>query len=411
MFRLYNISVYTAGFSLRILALFNQKIRLFVTGRKNTFDFLSEKIKSDDRVFWFHCASLGEFEQGRPVIESVKKKYPKHKILLTFFSPSGYEIQKNYPPADVITYLPLDTQKNAKKFVNAVHPEMAFFIKYEFWPNILKELRNNKIKTLLISGVFRKDQAFFKKYGSWMRNSLEAFSYFFVQNNESKSLLQQIGFQNVSVSGDTRFDRVFEITKQDNRLDFIENFKQNKYTLVAGSTWPSDEKFLIDYINHEMNNDEKIIIAPHNIREELITGLKRKIKKKVTLFSDKEKDFNAQVFIVDTVGILTKVFSYANAAYIGGGFDKEGIHNVLEPATFGVPVVIGPIYNNFKEAVDLVELGGCIVVNDQISLNQSLKRLYSKTQYRIDKGNIAKKFILKNVGATEIILDYLAKSI
>ncbi|RUA07040.1 MAG: 3-deoxy-D-manno-octulosonic acid transferase [Flavobacteriia bacterium] len=411
MFCLYNISVYTTGFFLKIVALFNKKIRLFTEGRKETFGILNLKIKKEDRILWFHCASLGEFEQGRPLIEAVKEKYPAYKILLTFFSPSGYEVQKNYAFADVVTYLPLDTKKNVKRFLDIVHPEMVFFIKYEFWPNILRELLNRNTETLLISGVFRKDQAFFKFYGGWMRRSLKAFSHFFVQNKESEELLQSIGLLNVTISGDTRFDRVSEILKQDNSLGFIENFKQNKYTLVAGSTWPSDEKYLINYINNQADKDEKIIIAPHNIKPELIADLKKKIKKKITMFSDKVKNNEAQVFIVDTVGILTKVFSYADAAYIGGGFDKEGVHNVLEPATFGLPVIIGPVYSNFKEAVDLVELGGCKVVKDQASFNKSLKTLYADPDYRKEKGNISKAYILKNVGATKIILDYVAEKI
>ncbi len=380
-------------------------------GRKETFGILHSKIKKEDRVLWFHCASLGEFEQGRPLIEAVKKKYPAYKILLTFFSPSGYEVQKDYAFADVVTYLPLDTKKNAKKFLDIIHPEMVFFIKYEFWPNILRELLNRKTETLLISGVFRKDQAFFKSYGGWMRKSLKAFSHFFVQNKESEELLKNIGLHNVTISGDTRFDRVFEILKQDNSLDFIKNFKQNKYTLVAGSTWPSDEKYLINYINNQADKDEKIIIAPHNIKPDLIAHLKKQINKTVTMYSDKVKNNKAQVFIVDTVGILTKVFSYADAAYIGGGFDKEGVHNVLEPATFGLPVVIGPVYSNFKEAVDLVKLGGCKVVNDQSSFNKSLKTLYTDPDYRKEKGKISKVYILKNTGATKIILDYVAEKI
>lgn len=411
MFWLYNISVYTAGFFLKIIALFNKKIRLFTEGRKETFNILTGGIRHNDKVLWFHCASLGEFEQGRPLIESIKKKYPDHKILLTFFSPSGYEVRKNYAFADVIAYLPLDTKKNAKRFLDLVHPEMVFFIKYEFWPNILKELQKRKTETLLISGVFRKDQAFFKSYGGWMKRSLNAFTHFFVQNTESKDLLSKLNFQNVTVSGDTRFDRVLEITKQDNTLSFIEEFKQGKYTLVAGSTWPSDEKFLINYINQVAAADEKIIIAPHNIKPELIRDLVKNIEKKVTLFSEQKRDNSAQVFIVDTVGILTKVFSYADAAYIGGGFDKEGIHNVLEPATFGLPVVIGPVYNNFKEAVELVDLGGCIVVKDQGSFDRTLKKLYSDALYRKNKGDLSRSFIINNTGATKIILDYVAQKI
>ncbi len=407
MYLLYNIAVYTVGFLLKIIAIFNKKISLFVSGRKETFSKLQSVISSNDQVVWFHCASLGEFEQGRPIIEKVKNQHPDYKIVLTFFSPSGYEIIKNYAFSDIVTYLPLDTKKNVKLFLQIVHPKIAVFIKYEFWPNLLNELKKREIDTILVSGIFRENQAFFKNYGNWMVRSLKAFSHFFVQNKTSKVLLKQIGFNNVTISGDTRFDRVFEITKQDNYLDFIENFKQTKYTLVAGSTWPKDEEFLVNYINNHASIDEKFIIAPHNINEKIIKNLQQSIKKKTVLFSDKEYDNEAQVFLVDTIGILTKIYSYADAAYIGGGFGTEGVHNVLEPASFGIPLCIGPVYNKFQEAIDLVNLQACVVLKNQENFNLYFQKLFTDINYRIVKGKISKDYILDNTGATEIILEYI----
>ncbi len=407
MYLLYNIAVYCVGFFLKLIAIFNKKINLFVAGRKEIFPKLQHVISSNDQVIWFHCASLGEFEQGRPIIEKIKNQHPDYKIVLTFFSPSGFEVIKNYALVDIVTYLPLDTKKNVKKFLQITHPKIAVFIKYEFWPNLLNELKKQKIETILVSGIFRENQAFFKKYGKWMVKSLKAFSHFFVQNEKSKILLQQIGFNNVTISGDTRFDRVFEITKQDNYLDFIEKFKQNKYTLVAGSTWPKDEEFLINYINNHASIDEKFIIAPHNINEKLIKNLRKNINKKAILFSEKEYNNNAQVFIVDTIGILTKIYSYADAAYIGGGFDPEGVHNVLEPATFGIPLNIGPVYNKFQEAVDLVNLQACEVLKTQENFNLHFQLLFTDINYRLGKGKISKNYIYDNIGATKIILEYI----
>lgn len=408
---LYNISIYITWFLLKIIAIFNKKINLFVTGRKNTFGELAENISKNDEIIWFHCASLGEFEQGRPLIEKIKTKHPNFKIVLTFFSPSGYEVQKNYTFADVITYLPLDTKNNAKKFFDLVHPKMAIFVKYELWPNILSELEKRKIETILISGVFRPDQVFFKAYGSWMRKSLKAFSYFFVQNELSKNLLKSIGFVNSTVCGDTRFDRVYEITKQNNHLQFIEDFIQNKYVLIAGSTWPKDEELLVNYINNYASDDEKFIIAPHNITSNGIEYLINSIQKKTTLFSDKIKNNEAQVFIVNTVGILTKIYSYANVAYIGGGFEKDGIHNILEPATFGIPLVIGPKFDKFQEAKDLANLNACEIVNNENELRTHLNKLFQDEDYRMKRKKITREYILKNIGATDIILNYVSKKI
>ncbi len=408
---LYNIAVFVTEILLNIIALFDKKIRLFIQGRKNTFTKLESKISETDKTIWFHCASLGEFEQGRPIIEYLKNNFPHYKIVLTFFSPSGFEVRKNYEFADVVVYLPLDSKSNAQKFLSIVHPTMAVFVKYEFWPNFLNQLNKNNIETILVSGIFRKNQAFFKFYGSWMRNSLKAFSHFFVQNSASKKLLEEIGFINITISGDTRFDRVFEISEQNNHLDFFEGFTQNKSTLVAGSTWPKDEEYLVNYINFHASINEKFIIAPHNIDKQEIKRLKDSLNKKTILFSDKEKDNNANVLIVDTIGILTKIYSYADYAYIGGGFGKDGVHNVLEPASFGIPLIIGPNFKKFQEAIDLVELNACDIVNNSDDFKKCLAKLYQDKFYRNEKGKITKEYIIKNIGATKIILNYITKKL
>ncbi len=406
----YNIAVYTAGFVLKIIAVFNKKIALFLKGRKQTFHLLNAKIAKEDSVIWFHCASLGEFEQGRPLIEKIKTDFPHYKILLTFFSPSGYEVRKDYAFADVITYLPLDTKRNANKFLKMAHPEMAIFVKYEFWPTILQVLKKKHIDTILVSGIFRENQPFFQFYGSWMRKSLQTFSHFFVQNENSKKLLQKIDFPNVTISGDTRFDRVYEITKQDNHLQFVEDFVQNKHTLVAGSTWPKDEELLVNYINNHASDAEKFIIAPHNVDEKTIQDLKQSLLKKTILFSEKVKDNSAQVLIIDTIGILTKIYSYADVAYIGGGFGV-GIHNILEPASFGIPLIIGPNYQKFQEAVDLVALKACKVVANKEDLQIELTRISKDVDYRLKQGEITKSYIEKNIGASQIILDYITQKL
>jgi len=411
MYFLYNILILIAGFALKIAALFNKKIKLFIDGRKQTFFKLQQAIGESDEVIWMHCASLGEFEQGRPIIEKLKLKFPTKKVVLTFFSPSGYEVRKNYENADVVCYLPLDSAKNAKRFLKIVHPQLAIFVKYEFWPNLLKELKIIHIETLLISGIFRENQSFFNWYGGWMRKSLTTFSHFFVQDENSKKLLNSINFNNVTVSGDTRFDRVFEITQQNNKLPFIAEFIDNKYTLVAGSTWKEDETMLVDYINNKASENEKFIIAPHNINPKDILDLKNSISKKVVLFSEKGNInlSNYQVFIIDTVGILTKIYSYANVAYVGGGFTKTGVHNVLEPATFGVPILIGPNYHKFNEAIDLVKNKVCFVVANSKELSLHLESFFQSDELRLKTGESAKKQVVDKTGATAKILEFIAK--
>ncbi len=409
MLFLYNLVISIAGFFLKIVALFSPKIKLFVEGRKNVFSILQEKIKPSDKTIWFHSASLGEYEQGLPVIEKIKEKYPNHKIIVTFFSPSGYEVRKNNTVADVTVYLPLDTKSNAKKFLKLVHPELAFFIKYEFWLNYLKELETSKTPTYLISGIFRDNQMFFKWYGGFYRKALKAFTYFFVQNESSKQKIEAIGFHNVIVSGDTRFDRVNAILERDNTLDFIENFKNNSPTIVIGSSWPKDEALLAEYINQAPDH-VKFIIAPHNIKEDQIASLKSQITKSTVLFSEK-KDLDLStynVFIIDTIGLLTKIYSYGTIAYVGGGFGNPGIHNILEPATFGIPIVIGPNYSNFAEAVQLVALQGCIVISNSNELKENLDRLLNDTNFFEEKSSICKSYIQDNTGATNTIMNIVS---
>ena len=393
---------------LSIIAFFNNKIKLFVNGRKESFKKLTA-LKKEDKIIWIHAASLGEFEQGRPIIESIKKEQPAYKIVLTFFSPSGYEVQKNYELAEVVCYLPTDTNKNVRKFLAIVNPSLAIFIKYEFWPNYLQGLKKRNISTILVSGIFRENQIFFKPLGGFMKKSLKAFDHFFVQDETSKQLLNSIDIQNVTISGDTRFDRVYEILERDNTLKFITEFKNNQYTVVAGSTWKEDEELIVNYINTTSSNDEKFIIAPHNINNKDIVALKNTIKKKVVLFSEKEgKNLSEfDVFIVDTIGILTKIYSTANVAYVGGGLTKNGVHNVLEPATFGVPIVIGPAYKKYKEVVDLVALKGCKVIVNQKEFSTIFTTLKSDIEFREQLGKINQHFIKDNIGATDIILKYI----
>jgi 3-deoxy-D-manno-octulosonic-acid transferase len=411
MLFLYNLVVLLATQIVKLLALFSPKMKLFVNGRKDVFPTLKSKITPNDKTIWFHAASLGEFEQGLPVMEQIKKQFPHHKIIVTFFSPSGYEVRKNNSIADVTVYLPLDTQSNAEKFIKLVHPEMVFFIKYEFWPNYLNELKKQNITTYLISGIFRENQAFFKWYGGFYRTALQTFDYFFVQNDSSKKLIQSIGFNNVKVSGDTRFDRVVSILERNNSLDFIDQFKDNKTTIVIGSSWPKDEHLLVNYINNS-TDDVKFIIAPHNIKSEQIQELKNSITKKTILFSDVRtgRDLSLQeydVFIIDTIGILTKIYSYADIAYVGGGFGNPGVHNLLEPATFGVPIVLGPNYSHFAEATALVNMNGCISIKDQNQLNEAFDLLINNEDERYEKGHICSTFVQMNKGATDVIMKHI----
>ncbi|GIJ94865.1 3-deoxy-D-manno-octulosonic acid transferase [Capnocytophaga stomatis] len=407
---LYTLSIYVVGFVLKIIALFNKKLKLFVEGRKNVFPYLQENIQKGERYVWVHTASLGEFEQGLPVIKALKNR--GKKILVTFFSPSGYEIRKNSPDADLVVYLPLDTPKNARKFLEIVQPEMAIFVKYEFWYHYLNELKNRGIRTYLLSGIFRENQIFFKPYGAMMRDCLRAFYHFFVQNEKSKKLLQSIGFENITVSGDTRFDRVSEILKRDNSLDFMEAFKGNSLCVVFGSSWESDEEIYLKAINYSDNKNVKYVIAPHDIKPEKIDSFRRKIALKTVFFSEKEgKNLSEyDVLILDTIGILTKVYSYADIAYVGGGMGNSGLHNVLEPAVFGIPVMIGKNYDKFAEAKELVERGGVISVSTEKELEEKLSLLIQNLDKRAEIGKINADFVEKNSGATDKFLEIVFPS-
>lgn len=390
---------------------FSPKMKLFTQGRKNVFSILKNAISEEDKVFWFHAASLGEYEQAVPIIESLKSHFPKHKILVSFFSPSGYENKKNSKLADVIVYLPIDTKENAAKFLDLAHPEIAFFVKYEFWPNYLQELKDRNIKTLLISGIFREDQLFFKYYGKWMQPYLKAFTYFFVQNKKSLELLYSIGFKNATLSGDSRFDRVSNQLKQENHLDFIKEFKGDKLCMVAGSTWSEDIDLMIDSINRSPEN-VKFIIAPHELKASGISELQQKIKVSQVLYSEKEgknlKEYN--VFIIDTIGILSKIYSYADIAYVGGAAGKTGLHNILEPAIFGVPIITGENISRFPEAVNLKELNGLFSVKNKEDFEDIADKLFKNDIFRRKTGRICARYVEENTGATRNIFDYILKN-
>lgn len=405
--RLYNFLIKTVKTILPVASPFSQKIAHFTEGRKDTFKILKNKITEEDKVIWFHAASLGEFEQGLPIIEMLKKKYPACKILVSFFSPSGYEVKKNSPVADAVVYLPLDTPQNVRLFLQAAHPDLAVFIKYEFWPNYLKELKEQRIRTILVSGGFRKDQVFFKKRGAWMKKSLETFEHFFVQNENSKELLNSIGFKNVSLSGDTRFDRVSHQIEQDNDLPPIEEFKDGKICIVAGSTWPADEILLEDFIKAAPEN-VKFIIAPHQVTKEHVNQLRSKFGAEAILYSEKERQDlkRYQIIIIDNVGLLTRIYSYADIAFVGGAAGNTGLHNILEPATFGVPVVIGKNFEKFPEAKQLRKLAGLFSIASREDLKKVFNKLIFDPEFRKKTGFICEQFIDVNTGATKIVEEY-----
>ena len=383
-----------------------------MSGRKQTFQIIAHGISPEDKTIWFHCASLGEFEQGVPVMESLRTSHPEHKIVVSFFSPSGYENKKNTPLADVVVYLPMDTKSNAKKFIDKVHPSLVFFVKYEFWPNYLIELKRQEIKTLLISGVFKKEQLFFKPYAGFMRKALDSFDHFFLQDKLSKELLQTIGITNTSVSGDTRFDRVSRQIEMDNTLDFIAHFKKDHVCIVCGSTWEEDQDLLLEYIN-QAPKQVKFIIAPHAIDAAKISALRKRINKQSVLYSQSIAKGNtdsietAHVFIIDTIGLLAKIYSYADVVYVGGGAGTKGLHNILEPATFGVPIVIGKNYNNFPEAVKLRSLAGLFSVENSTECKTILNKLVEDSNFRNKTGMICGHFVDSNTGATKKIVAYL----
>ena len=402
---LYNIIIGFFALATYLVSPFNKKARQFTAGRNGIFRKLRQSIRPGEPVVWFHAASLGEFEQGRPVMEAIKRKRPEVKILLTFFSPSGFEIRKNYEGADVICYLPFDLSWHARKFVTIVQPKAVYFIKYEFWPNFIIEIAKKQIPIVSFSAIFRKEQVFFHWYGAWFRSTLKKIDHFFVQNEDSKTLLQLIDIKEVEKCGDTRFDRVFEIAKGVKELTIVSSFSANFKTVIAGSTWPADEELLIQYINSTAI-DCKFIIAPHEISESGIQRIVSMLKVRAIRYSEAlGMDLSAfKVLVVDNIGMLSSIYQYGTVSYIGGGFGK-GIHNTLEAATFGLPVIFGPNYLKFKEAVDLVDSKGAFTIQNFESLRLVLDALLQNDAMLAAASKTCKDYVSSNIGATEKILE------
>ena len=407
---LYNITMLIYQSFIWLASKFNnKKAELFLTGRKDVFALLEQKRLPGERYIWFHAASLGEFEQGRPLIESLKVSHPEYKIILTFFSPSGYEVRKNYSGADIICYLPLDLSWNAKRFLDIVQPDYAIFIKYEFWMNFLLELKKRAIKTYIVSAIFRESQLFFKWYGGYYRNLLKSFNHLFVQNDESVRLLHSIGFDNVTKVGDTRFDRVADIASNAKELPIVQLFKSDKKVLVAGSSWPNDEEILLSYFNQ--NKDIKLIIAPHEIHEEHLQSIISKLQRPYVRYTQAttENVSDAVCLIIDCFGLLSSVYRYGEVAYIGGGFGV-GIHNILEAAVYGIPVIFGPNYKKFQEAVDLIELGGAFSISDYTGFSRLMSDLLvDNSSLYASSAAISNDYSQRNRGATIKVLDIILK--
>jgi len=405
MILFYKTGIFFYSILIRIYSVFNEKARFFVRGRKNWEEILTQKIDRNAKYIWFHCASLGEFEQGRPVIEELKEQFPQYKIILTFFSPSGYEIRKNYALADIAAYLPMDTKRNAKTFLNIVNPEKAFFVKYEFWHFYISELKKRNIPLYIVSAIFRENQQFFKKtpWGQWYRKMLNGVEHFFIQNEKSGELLKTAGISNFTVSGDTRFDRVAAIAKVSKEIPIVEKFRGNSTLIIAGSTWKPDEELLAEFINQ--SGDIKFIIAPHEVSAANINRIHQLLKKPAISFSKvSETEIDRfQVLIIDSVGLLSSLYRYGNIAYIGGGFGV-GIHNILEAATFGLPVIFGPNYKKFKEAVDLTAEGGAISISNFNELRNVLNSLINEKNILEKASGICRNYVAKNVGSTKLII-------
>ena len=398
MLWIYNIGIGLYGLLLKIVALFNPKAKLFVDGRKNIWEQIETKVNPKDNPIWFHFASLGEFEQGRPVLESLKAKNNDQKIIVTFFSPSGYEIRKNYALANVF-YLPLDTTSNAKKFITLVNPKIAIFTKYEFWFHYFKALYKNQIPLYLISGIFRPNQSFFKWYGGFYRNILKCVNHFFVQNEESVLLLKSIGINKVNLSGDTRFDRVYENAQQPKKLKLIEQFCDTSKIFIAGSTWLPDEKLLVSLT--KKYPDWKLIIAPHEIGQSHIQEIERLFPKAVKFSNLQPSTFKLQpsILIIDNIGMLSSLYQYAKMAYIGGGFGV-GIHNTLEAAAFGLPVIFGPKFDKFQEAKDLITIGAA----KSIANADELITAFADFKTNEKASAAARSYVEQKKGATEMII-------
>lgn len=405
---MYDVAITFYAFLVRLASLFNKKAQKMLAGQKKTFPVLAENIDPQARYIWFHAASLGEFEQGRPLIEKIREEKPQYKILLTFFSPSGYEVRKDYAGADVVCYLPFDYRSNAQKFLSLAKPEIAVFIKYEFWMNYLSQLRKRNIPTYIISAVFRPNQIFFRWYGYRYRNVLNNFNWFFVQDENSSALLKRFNHNNVTITGDTRFDRVYKIFRQEKNLPLIEKFanktEKKQLVLIAGSTWDKDEEILIPFFNQ--HPEIKLIIAPHEINKSHIEQLKNRIKRPYALYSGAgEKEIEkADCLIIDCIGLLSSAYRYGETAYIGGGFGV-GIHNVLEAAVYGIPVLFGPNYGKSREARELTALKGAFPVSGENDFSAQMNNLSASPELLKESGNIARDYVINNLDATQKIYE------
>ncbi|MCC1483814.1 3-deoxy-D-manno-octulosonic acid transferase [Winogradskyella immobilis] len=409
---LYSSGIHIANLFIKGASIFNKKLKLGVVGRSETFTRLKTHISEKDRTFWFHCASLGEYEQGLPVFQQLKEKYPTHKIVLSFFSPSGYEIRKDSPIADIAVYLPLDTKNNAKQFLDLVHPDLIVFVKYDIWPNFLEEIQQRQLRALLISATFRAEQSFFKSYGGFMRNALFAFEHIFTQDESSKILIEGIGYSSVSVSGDTRYDRVSHQLNIDNTLTHIETFKDNQTTIIFGSSWPEDDAIFIPLINSCKNKDIKFIIAPHNIKPSYTKSLVSQIESDTVSYTNMSSNTlqDYKVFILDTIGQLSKAYHYADIAYVGGAIGKTGLHNILEPAVFSLPIVIGNNHKKFPEAMKMQKNGGLFSISNQKEFNDIIHTLIEDQPFRVKSGQLNSDYITLHKGATTSIIEYLSRA-
>lgn len=409
MIILYNLTIFLISAGSKIAGIFHSKVRAFVTGRKEVFDELSAKMKHNTApVVWMHCASLGEFEQGRPILERIRAEFPQYKILLSFFSPSGYEVRKNYPGADVITYLPVDTGANAKKFLIITKPVLAIFVKYEFWYHYSTQLKRNNIPQISVSSIFREGQFFFSKPAGFYRGILRNFDHFFVQNQESVRLLQAIGIDKVTLSGDTRFDRVREIVKRAEGIPVAHRFKNKQKVMVIGSCWEEDLEVLVPFINE---NRLKFIVAPHEIHEADLVKMERLLEVPSVRYSrsgpgDDLSDVN--VLIIDNIGMLSRLYQYGEYAFIGGGFGK-GLHNILEAACYGIPVFFGNRnYRKFQEAVDLINLGGAFSIRDYPELREKYEMLNEPENFQL-ACEVTRLYVDEHAGATAKVISYCSK--
>ena len=403
---IYDLSIYITEVLFRIASIFNKKALFLIGGRKNWETRLRRNLPESHELIWFHCASLGEFEQGRPLIEKMKEKMAETKVLLTFFSPSGYETRKDYKYADYICYLPADTPWNARKFIEITNPQKVIFVKYEFWHNYISEIKKNNIPLYLVSGIFRPDQHFFKWYGEFFRKILRNFTFFFVQDRRSFELLSGIGLNNMIITGDTRFDRVSQIAHESKCIPIIEKFAGSEKVFLAGSSWKEDEEIIAAYINADPFK-MKWIFAPHEIEKSNIERLERLLKTSFVRYSGfTEGSENARVLIIDNIGLLASAYRYCHISAVGGGFGK-GIHSILEPACWGVPILFGPDHKSFREALELIDRGGAFCFNNEEDFSGYVNRLLLDTDHYRETARITSDYVSENTGATDKIIDCL----